>query len=210
MSIIGVLTIFLSLALASNESHAADYFPLLKGNSWEYHHSNGGTGKVEVIGSENVSGKRTTHVHDQTGDLYYIKTQYRVILYASPEEVYGEDNLVLKLPPKKGERFDIGKDGAYAIIIDTAATVKVPAGIFKDCIVKKMYVPEASKMAQKMTSGKVDAVYIVEYFAPDVGLIKKEQALYKGSVEVERKMLKELVNYKVPGSNLNGPTIMYP
>lgn len=177
---------------------AADYFPLLKGTSWEYSHSDGSIGKVEVIGEKDVSGKSITHIRDQSGDLYYIKKQDRIIIYASPGEVYGEDNLVLKLPPKKGERFNIGKDGAHATITDIAATIKVPAGTFKDCVVKKIYIPEASEMAKKMTSGKVNSVYIVEYFAPDVGLIKKEQALYKGSVGVERKMLKELVNYKVP------------
>lgn len=130
--------------------------------------------------------------------MYYIKTIDKVILYASPGEIFGEDNIVLKLPPKKGERFDIGKDEAYATIVDTAATVKVPAGTFTGCVIKKMYIPEASNMAKKMTNGTVDAIYIVEYFAPDVGLIKKEQAFYKGSVKVERKTLKELVRYKVP------------
>lgn len=181
-----------------NTAAASDYFPLPVGTSWEFRHSNGNTGKVKVIGGKDVSGKATIQVKDQTGDLYYIKLKDMVILYASPGEVFGEDNLVLKLPPKKGERFDIGKDGAYAAIVDTTAIIKVPAGNFKDCVVKKMYIPEASNMAQKMTNGQVDAVYIVEYFAPDVGLIKKEQAFYKGSVEVERKMLKELVRYKVP------------
>lgn len=177
---------------------AADYFPLLQGTSWEYTHGDGSTGKVEVVGTKEVAGKTTIHVKDQSGDLYYIKVMDKVILYASPGEVFGEDNLVLKIPPKKGERFDIGKDGAYATIVDTAATVKVPAGIFKDCVVKNMYIPEASTMAKKMTSGRVDSVYIVEYFAPDVGLIKKEQAFYKGSTEVQRKTLKELVRYKMP------------
>lgn len=177
---------------------AADYFPLSKGTLWEDRHSDGSTGKVEVVGTKEVAGKSTIHVKDQSGDLYYIKAMDKVILYASPGEIFGEDNLVLKIPPKKGERFDIGKDGAYATIVDTAATVKVPAGIFKDCVVKKMYIPEASTMAKKMTSGRVDSVYIVEYFAPDVGLIKKEQLFNKGTTEVERKTLRELVRYKIP------------
>lgn len=195
--IASVLSIFIFLAWG-NFSMAADYFPLIKGSWWEYKHSAGITGRVEVVGSKDVNGKATIHIRDESGNLYYIKLQDKIILYASPVEVFGEKNLILTIPPKKNARYDfIGKNGAYWTIIDTNATVRVPAGVFKKCVIKKMYVPEFSDMAKKMANGRLTSVYVLEYFAPEVGLVKREQLFYKETVEVKRQTVKELSRYDI-------------
>ena len=183
-----------------NPAMAADYFPLPKGASWEYRDTNGRINKVEVVGPKNIDGRSAIYVRDQSGEYrYYIKTTNSIVLYDSSFMVFGDDYLILRIPPKKGEEYKVGGGvGTVVTIIDTTATVKVPAGVFKNCVVKKMYGPAASDTAKKLTGGKVDAVYVIDYFAPDVGLIKSEKLFSKGTIEINREILKELVKYKVP------------
>lgn len=186
--------------LVDNPAKAEDYFPLPKGASWEYRDTNGRINKVEVVGPKNIDGRSAIYVRDQSGEYrYYIKTANSIVLYASSFRVFGDDYLILKIPPKKGEEYNVGGGvGTVVTIIDTSAIVKVPAGVFKNCVVKKMYSPSASDAAKKLTGGKVDAHYVIDYFAPDIGLIKRENLFSKGAIEIKLEILEELVKYKAP------------
>lgn len=195
--------LYLLLAIVAGQvlessATATDYFPLIKGASWEYRYNDGTSEKNEVVGIKSIDGKPTIHVKSQSGaHWYYIKTNDNVVLYRSSFGVSAYN--ILKIPPKQGEQYRIaGNVGTIITIVNTNATIKVPAGVFKNCIVKQIYGPDSSETAKKLTGGKVDAHYVVEYYALDIGLIKSENLFCKGSIEIKRETLKELVRYNVP------------
>lgn len=188
--------LYLLLAIVAGQvlessATATDYFPLIKGASWEYRNRKGSVEKVEVIGPKTVDGRSTVYVKDQTNEYwYYIKKSDSVVLYASSatDAFSGSpaNSLLLKIPPQKGERFDTG--GVPSTVIDTNATVKVPAGIFKNCVIA---------FRKILIKGDV-TTYAADTFAPDIGLIKREFRFFKNTIEVDQLLDKELLRYDIP------------
>lgn len=189
----GYVLTYLSLAIFSvlifgEASSAADYFPLIKGASWEYRNRKGSIEKVEVKGPKTVDGRSTIYVKDQANEYwYYIKKPDCIVLYASSATyaLSGSpvNSLLLKLPPQKGERFDTGE--ATSTVRDINAMVKVPAGIFRNCVIV---------FRKILTKGDV-TTYAADTFAPDIGLIKRELRFFKNTVEVDQLLDKELLRY---------------
>lgn len=175
----------------NKQANAGDYFPLIKGASWEYRGRNGSVEKVEVIGSKIVDGKSVIHVKDQKNDYwYYIKKTDSIVLYAS-STTYAlsgspANSLILKVPPQKRDQYDSG--GILSTIIDTNATVKVPAGIFKGCVIV---------FRKILTKGDV-TTYVADSYALDIGLIKREFRFFKNTIEVDQLLDKELIRYDIP------------
>lgn len=176
--------------LLESSATATDYFPLIKGASWEYRNSKGSVQKAEVIGPKTVDGKSIIHIKVQEEYFYYIKKPDSIVLYASSATYAvsgGPANaLLLKIPPQKGERFDTG--GIASTVIDTNATVKVPAGIFRNCVIV---------FRKTFTKGDV-TTYAADTFAPDVGLIKREFRFFKNAIEVDQFLHMELLRYDIP------------
>ncbi len=136
-----------------------DYFPLRVGAKWKY--------KIySFIEKKNIAFVR--QIVRKKGNKYFdnAKSQYHYDTYGVREGL----RYLLKYPLKRGNRWVsvVGiTDVEKYTIVATDRTVRVPAGVYKSCIVVR---------SQKQVSNR-DTLEAHFYFAPQVGFVKITMAL---------------------------------
>jgi hypothetical protein len=151
----------------------ADYFPVSIGSKWKF----GGWGNEFAPFEREITHRSGDKVQlqDATGGttvgfvLRVNEAEVRIIY--GIEEHYDKKNLLdrqpnrdvllLKAPLREGEKWESA--GSTRSIEKTALDVVVPSGLFKNCI--------------QIKSVRADSEWTTyEYYAPGVGLIKRENA----------------------------------
>ncbi|HWI55087.1 MAG TPA: M56 family metallopeptidase, partial [Desulfobacteria bacterium] len=148
-----------------------DYFPLKKGNKWVYQ----GTGNEYASFSREVlftegnlaqtleinGGADVTKILQITGNT--VTEIFKQVEPSAPVNLLhkkpNEQRILLNSPLSIGTKWN---DGNTQIeIVDTAATVKTPAGTFKSCIKVKSTFP-------------TDSSVMYQYYAKGVGLVQED------------------------------------
>jgi len=179
-----------------------DYFPLQGGNYWLYQRGWGDyvweQYRVEVLRRAYSCHYYTFYwlakyfPHQPPAERLVCRT-YSGNVYEWPRNVNAL-NLWYRLRAPVGTTWKFvleGGDTCYSPLTATLAgrneTVSVPAGVFHDCV-KIVY----------SGSNCADAGLIAEYFAPGVGLVKREEDSFAGTVETV------LVEARIDGSMVPG------
>lgn len=151
-----------------------DYFPTKVGTFWDY----SGEGNEYAAYTQRLLFNQGNYVQmvinsggTSISEVYELGENEIKIIYQQ-EEIYGEENLIdeavrenrlsdiiLKEPLKKGTGWS--SSGGDSEIIEDNAEVVVPMGTFKNCIVVQTKYPESPGV-------------ILEFFAPNIGIIKRE------------------------------------
>lgn len=209
LTIVFVLSLSLSGFGASQEC----YLPLKEGQIWEFQHTFLDLKTQKQVGvaksiKENLAPmelqgiKVTPQVYSfyQPANTLKQKTKSFIVHGASGFYVVARQSLnepkprflsekfyILKFPLAKGASWEQPVHGLiiHNTIEDTAATVQVPAGTFKNCLlVKKVY------FHQKDPKNAIQESLL--WFAPEVGNVK---VLTKNTPE-NKQIIQELVSFK--------------
>lgn len=155
----------------STVAYLGDYFPLQKGNKWVYK----GTGNeyasfsrevlftegnmaqtLEINGGADVS--KILQLTDNTVTELFKREEPSTPVNLLNEKA-NEQRIILKFPLFIGTKWNEGN--SQVKIVDTAATVKTPAGTFKNCIKLK-----------STSSGNSSVLY--QYYAKGVGMVEQD------------------------------------
>ena len=148
-----------------------DYFPMRKGNKWVYQ----GTGNEyasfsrEVLFTEgNMAQTLEINGGADVTKIYQVTSNAVTEIFKQVEpsipvnllhEKANEQSILLKSPLSIGTKWNDGK--SQWEIVDTAATIKTPAGTFTDCIKVK-----------SASSGDNSVMY--QYYAKGVGMVEQD------------------------------------
>ncbi len=179
----------------------ANYFPLQPGTTWVYQVSGVGGGVRHVTAAAGVSVASTSAavlldgyfpgaprlVRSFAGKVEELGPggeAYLWYLLAAPEGT----SWTLRLAPMAQERMLPCTDGARVTLASRRETVTVPAGTFADVILVRWESPCR------------DAGIVAEWFAPEVGLVQREEAGFAGKIvwqlqEVRRDATPSLPRY---------------
>ncbi|AHF08811.1 MULTISPECIES: hypothetical protein [Dehalobacter] len=167
----------------------AAYIPLSVGNYWFYE----GIGNEYASYTEKVTYQQRNQyqvIIDNGGTVTanrYEVAADRIVNTFRQSEFYEDKNILdqpsnieailLQSPLTSGNSWT--SEGNSYEIIDTAATVEVPAGIFENCLTVKITYPESGN-------------YSLYYYKKDVGLIKSEYVMPENE-----KVVSQLKEYDV-------------
>ncbi|HWP95954.1 MAG TPA: hypothetical protein VN426_03820 [Syntrophomonadaceae bacterium] len=152
---------------------AGDYFPSTPGSSWIYKGEGNEfasftrTAQYTLNGQsqfkEANGGTESTSIYKLSGDsvtrVYFKGESYQAENLLQKGYTSNDNTVLLKTPLDKGSSWETGND--VRTIIDTAARVEAPAGIFDNCI--KMEI---------RSKNSTSVVY--EYYRKGTGLVKRE------------------------------------
>jgi hypothetical protein len=128
------------------------YFPVEVGDWRQYDRSYWsiphGSAWVEeiiqsVIGIDTVLDGRLAYIFKDEGvsydSIWFVFTENELRRYEFSPKDYSDYKVLLKLPLSPGQRwafspFEVQGDSVWAYLIDTSATVDVPAGQYRDCL----------------------------------------------------------------------------
>jgi hypothetical protein len=156
------------------------YYPLAVGNSWVY---------STAFREQAQPDLSVSIVKSEKGYFFDNRPQPSRLKFDGVGLRDGTVRYLLKGPIEKGNKWmsvaDIRTVEHYEIV-DVAKTVKVPAGVFKDCVLVRMEVRinEKRSMENYMT------------FAPGVGIVKIQTKVKKGAEEMIQTSM-ELKKYEV-------------
>jgi hypothetical protein len=172
-AILMVLAMFMASFVAgcAAEKTAVDYFPAKVGSRWVF----AGEGNEYAPFTRevtHVSGNRVQIQDDNGGTIMasvYVVSATEIKRVFKREEAYDKksfldekenaSDIILKLPPKANTSWD---NGQATLVIESAdETVTVPAGAFAHCLKLKI-------------SSKASGWITYEWYAPGVGLVKRE------------------------------------
>ena len=174
----------------------SDYIPMdAVGNTWSYNLSSGGEKLVSVAGSSIMLRRDCMRVQVNLQDGYWYKgedyfDEYVKTTYLFNEEFVLEERWArrLALPLVLGNTWadefentimvygepvkrSVTLDGKVVAIRD----VSVPAGRFDQCYVVRL--EQVGVIDTPYGNGSVDSTFVEEYYAPDIGLIKRVNLL---------------------------------
>jgi hypothetical protein len=166
----------------ADEPKKPNYFPLTKGNKWEYEvipaDKKKRTEVVEVTATEVKDGKLIATVKKGDATHIYRVDDSVVMELEDDEDKYDPPVPRLKFPLKKGEKWS-RKEKADGVTIEQTWTVgepvevKVPAGKFK--AVPIVYTEDVGGL--KVTN--------TLHYADGVGLVRREATFFLGTVTEE-------------------------
>lgn len=175
---------------------ASDYMPVnTVGNTWAYELSGGGEKSVLVAGSDVLLGRECVRVQVNFEDHYWYRDDDQFDVYVNTVYLFNEEFVLeerwgrrLVLPLILGntwtEEFENTVDVYGESVKRTVTTkgeviairdVSVPAGRFEQC-----YVVRSETVGETETpygNGRVDSSFVEEYYAPEIGLIKRVNLL---------------------------------
>lgn len=174
----------------------SDYIPMdAVGNTWFYNLSSGGEKRVSVAGSSIMLRRDCMRVQVDFQDGYWYKgedyfDEYVKTTYLFNEEFVLEERWArrLALPLVLGNTWtdefentimvygepvkrSVTLDGEVVAIRD----VSVPAGRFDQCYVVRL--EQVGVIDTPYGNGSVDSAFVEEYYAPDIGLVKRVNLL---------------------------------
>ena len=174
----------------------SDYIPMdAVGNTWSYELSGGNEKLVLVAGSSVLLRRSCMEVQVNFEDGYWYKgedyfDEYVKTTYLFNEEFFLEERWArrLALPQVLGntwaEEFEsitmvygepvkrtVTLNGKVIAIRD----VSVPAGRFEQCYVVRL--EQVGEIDTPYGNGSVDTTFVEEYYAPDIGLVKRMDLL---------------------------------
>ena len=183
-----LLSIALVCGLAS-PGHTQNYYPDEFGNTWILRSTDGIDERVVTIeGPETIGTESLKVISDQTGDnisKFFIKAEpNRVLIFRAIATVaifgeisinYSPPQTFLPVPIEKGSEWKVTGDARLPLGLTIKTTnaakvaaveeVKVPAGIFQDCL----------KIEQEFSASGLITIApqsSIMWLAPDIGLVK--------------------------------------
>ncbi len=187
----------------------SDYIPMdAVGNTWSYNLSSGGEKLVSVAGSSVMLRRGCMRVQVNFQDGYWYKgedyfDEYVKTTYLFNEEFVLEERWArrLALPLVLGNTWtdefentimvygepvkrSVTLDGKVIAIRD----VSVPAGRFGQCYVVRL--EQVGVIDTPYGNGSVDSTFVEEYYAPDIGLVKRVNLLMLEKEELRDYSLK--------------------
>jgi len=174
----------------------SDYIPMdAVGNTWSYGLSGGGERLVSVAGSSVILRRSCMKVQINFQDEYWFKCEDYFDEYVKTTYLFNEEFVLeerwarrLALPLILGNtwadefesttmvygepvRRSVTLDGKVVAIRD----VSVPAGRFEQCYVVRL--EQVGEIGTPYGDGSIDSTFVEEYYAPDVGLVKRVDLL---------------------------------
>lgn len=174
----------------------SDYIPMdAVGNTWSYNLSSGGEKLVSVAGSSIMLRRDCMRVQVDFQDGYWYKgedyfDEYVKTTYLFNEEFVLEERWArrLALPLVLGntwtDEFEntimvYGEPVKRSVTLDGKVVaireVSVPAGRFDQCYVVRL--EQVGVIDTPYGNGSVDSTFVEEYYAPDIGLVKRVNLL---------------------------------
>lgn len=174
----------------------SDYIPMdAVGNTWSYNLSSGGEKLVSVAGSSIMLRRDCMRVQVNFQDGYWYKgedyfDEYVKTTYLFNEEFVLEERWArrLALPLVLGNTWTDEFENTimvYGEPVKRSVTlvgkvvairdVSVPAGRFDQCYVVRL--EQVGVIDTPYGNGSVDSTFVEEYYAPDIGLVKRANLL---------------------------------
>lgn len=162
---------------APADDRLESYYPLAVGNSWTY----------ETTFGKRVERNTVTIVGKENG---YFRDDNRGLFAFDAEGLRDPSRYLIRRPLRRGATWksivDVGKSNRFEIV-DTAASVTVPAGTFHDVLVVR-------GLDDSVAGGEMEYVFS---YAPGVGLVRMEQTMIVGRTERIPQMSFQLVSYRL-------------
>jgi hypothetical protein len=175
---------------------ASNYVPVEEaGNSWEYEISTGGTSVVSIEGEGAILGRDCLLVLVNFENTYWYRDEDQFDMYVKTNYLYNEEFTIeerwakhLVLPLVLGntwsDQFEkttlvYGQPVTRRTMMNARVTaiqdLVLPAGKFEQCYVVRLETIGVTETPYG--NGWVDSLFVEEYYAPDVGLVRSVDLL---------------------------------
>ncbi|MBI3912511.1 MAG: hypothetical protein HY320_16440 [Armatimonadetes bacterium] len=151
----------------------ADYFPLRKGNTWNYVSAAAHAAlppqefstTIDAVRRSTTTGTAWYQLTNYQGGDHWVRKTGKGRILERPDHLWYQFEAAPGTSWKMSIREGFpGSDGATLTLASRSETVRVPAGVFENCI----RIDYAHQV--------VDAGIIAEWFAPGIGLVQREEA----------------------------------
>jgi hypothetical protein len=175
---------------------SSDYMPVTTvGNTWSYDLTGPGQRLVSIIAEDAILGRDCIRAQVDFQDHYWYRDEDQFDVYVKTIYLYNEEHTVeerwaryLQLPLVLGNRWSEEFEQTTSVYgqpvvrkvqtegrVTAIRNVTVPAGVFEQC-----YVVRLEMIGETQTpygDDLVDSTSVEEYYAPDVGLVRRVNLL---------------------------------
>jgi hypothetical protein len=175
---------------------ASNYMPVNQvGNTWTYELPGSGESLVTIIAEDAILGRDCLRVQIDFEDSYWYRDEDQFDVYVRTVYLYNEEHVIeerwarhLVLPLVLGSKWTeeyeettlvYGQSVTRKVLTEGKVTsiqnVTVPAGGFEQCYVVRLEI--IGETETPYGNGWVDSTFVEEYYAPDIGLVRRVDLL---------------------------------